>query len=222
MVIAFAYGTYLDRWVGTGIWLGQPRDVAKKTDVFIGHDGKILKIRQKWTIQDSPNPTGAAKNHGFDRRRRKFFDSTHYAFAFIIPGMFLFKKWRRKKIAARVFPTGWLSIIEANVSIYRRLPMADKEELRRHILIFLDEKSFVGCGGLAITDEIRVTIAAQACVLLLHRQTDYYPGLHSILVYPAAYIAKETRHLPGGIVEEGFDVREGESWHHGSVVLFVG
>ena len=133
--------------------------------------------------------------------------------------MFLFKKWRRKKIAARVFPTGWLSIIEANVSIYRRLPMADKEELRRHILIFLDEKSFVGCGGLAITDEIRVTIAAQACVLLLHRKTDYYPGLHSILVYPAAYIAKETRHLPGGIVEEGFDVREGESWHHGSVVL---
>ena len=85
--------------------------------------------------------------------------------------------------------------------------MADKEELRRHILIFLEEKIFVGCGGLAITDEIKVTIAAQACVLLLHRETDYYPGLHSILVYPAAYIAKETRHLPGGIVEEGFDVR---------------
>lgn len=133
--------------------------------------------------------------------------------------MFLFKKWRRKRIAGRPFPAGWLGIIEANVSIYRKLTRADKEELQRHILIFLAEKHFVGCGGLEITDEIRVTIAAQACVLLLHRQTDYYPGLHSILVYPAAYVAKATRHLAGGIVEEGFDVRLGESWHHGSVVL---
>jgi Mlc titration factor MtfA (ptsG expression regulator) len=55
--------------------------------------------------------------------------------------------------------------------------------------------------------------------LLLHRETDYYPGLRSVLVYPAAYLAKETRYLAGGIVEEGFDVRLGESWHHGSVVL---
>jgi hypothetical protein len=91
--------------------------------------------------------------------------------------------------------------------------------LKRHIQIFLAEKKFVGCSGLQITDEIKVTIAAQACILLLHRQTDYYPGLRSILVYPAAYVAKATRYLPGGIVEEGFDVRLGESWQHGSVVL---
>lgn len=138
---------------------------------------------------------------------------------FIILFMLLFKRWRRKKIAGRVFPLAWLRIIESNVSIYRKLPTADKEELRRHILIFLAEKRFVGCGGLKITDEIKVTIAAQACVLLLHRKTDYYPGLRTILVYPAAYVAKASRHLPGGIVEEGFDVRLGESWHHGSVVL---
>ena len=133
--------------------------------------------------------------------------------------MLFFKKWRRNRIAARPFPPDWLRIIETNVSIYRKLPPADKEELRRHILVFLAEKRFVGCGGLKITDEIKVTIAASACILLLHRKTDYYPGLHSILVYPAAYVAKESRHLPGGIVEEGFDVRLGESWHHGSVVL---
>jgi MtfA peptidase len=133
--------------------------------------------------------------------------------------MFLFKKWRRKKIAARPFPPDWRNIVDKNVPFYRKLSFPDKEELRRHILIFLAEKRFVGCGGLQITDEIRVTVAAQACVLLLHRQTDYYPGLCTILVYPAAYIAKETRRLPGGVVEEGFDVRLGESWHHGSVVL---
>jgi len=95
----------------------------------------------------------------------------------------------------------------------------DKEELRRDILIFLGEKEFAGCGGVVITDEIRVTIAAQACLLLLHRKTDFYPGLRTILVYPAAYVAKESRRLATGVVEEGVDVRLGESWHRGSVVL---
>jgi hypothetical protein len=132
--------------------------------------------------------------------------------------MWFFKKWHRKKIKQREFPGEWLSILD-KVPYYQKLSLLDKEELKQHILVFLAEKNFVGCGGLTINDEIRVTIAAQACVLLLHRQTDYYPGLQSILVYPAAYIAKATRHLAGGIVEEGFDVREGESWHHGSVVL---
>jgi Mlc titration factor MtfA (ptsG expression regulator) len=133
--------------------------------------------------------------------------------------MWFFKKWRRDKTAAMPFPAGWLSIIQKNVSYYRTLSLADEKELQKHILIFLAEKKFVGCGGLTITDEIKVTIAAQACVLLLHRQTDYYPGLRTVLVYPAAYVAKATRRLPGGIIEEGFDVRLGESWHRGSVVL---
>ncbi len=133
--------------------------------------------------------------------------------------MFGFKKWRRNRLAGRKFPDQWLEIIKRNVPIYRLLSAADQKELQRHILIFISEKGFEGCGGLKITDEIKVTIAAQACILLLHRKTEYYPGLSSILVYPRSYIARSTRHLAGGIVAEGMDVRLGESWHHGSVVL---
>jgi Mlc titration factor MtfA (ptsG expression regulator) len=133
--------------------------------------------------------------------------------------MFGFKKWRRKRLASQPFPCEWLAIIERNVPFYRRLPIADEEELKRHILIFIGEKRFEGCGGLQITDEITLTIAAQACILLLHRETDYYPGLYSILVYPQAYVARKTEYLGGGVVAEGEDVRMGESWHHGSVVL---
>ena len=59
-----------------------------------------------------------------------------------------------------------------------------------HILVFLYEKMFEGCGGLLIDDEIRVTIAAQACILLLHREPAYYPTLRTILVYPSSYLAK--------------------------------
>ncbi|MCX5637600.1 MAG: zinc-dependent peptidase [Planctomycetota bacterium] len=133
--------------------------------------------------------------------------------------MFGLKKWRRNRLASQPFPYEWLGIIEGNVPFYKHLPPADKEELKRHILIFIGEKRFEGCGGLQITDEIKLTIAAQACILLLHRETDYYPGLSSILVYPQAYVARKIEYMTDGVVAEGPDVRMGESWHHGSVVL---
>jgi Mlc titration factor MtfA (ptsG expression regulator) len=111
---------------------------------------------------------------------------------------------------------------EAHLSelpLERSLPEADREELRRHILVLLEEKEFEGCGGLEITDEIRVTIGAYAALLLLHRETDYYPQLASILVYPEAYSAPGERHVGEYLVEEGPEVREGESWYRGSMVL---
>ena len=75
-------------------------------------------------------------------------------------------------------------------------------------------------GGLELTDEIRVTIAAQACILLLHRETDYYPKLTSILVYPAGYTAYETRPFAGNVWEEGGENRLGQTGRRlGSLVL---
>jgi Mlc titration factor MtfA (ptsG expression regulator) len=133
--------------------------------------------------------------------------------------MFGFKKRRREKLRTQPLQWNWLQIIKLNVPYYNRLPPADQAELQGHIQIFLAEKSFEGCGGLEITEEIKVTIAAYACILLLHRQTDYYPGLSSILVYPTAYVAQRSRHLEGGFVVESDEVRLGESWHRGSVVL---
>ena len=133
--------------------------------------------------------------------------------------MFGFKKWRRKRLAGKQFPADWLDIIERNVPFYTKLPAEDKKELQGHILVFIGEKRFEGCSGLEITDEIKVSIAAQACILLLHRKTDYYPGLSTILIYPYAYVAREARYIAGGLVAEYDQVRLGESWHRGSVVL---
>jgi len=127
----------------------------------------------------------------------------------------LLSKWRRK----REFPAEWQAILEHNVSLYGRLSPADKEELKARILVFLARKNFEGCAGLQITDEMRVTIAAQACLLLLHRQTDCYPGLLSIVVYPRAYVAPTYERDGIGVVTEELETRLGESWRHGSVVL---
>ena len=133
--------------------------------------------------------------------------------------MFGFKRKRRQRLRNQPFPSTWLAIIEKNVPYFMLLSLEDQEELKGHIQIFLDEKKYEGIDGLEITDEIRVTIAAQACVLLLHRETDYYPKLISIVVYPHQYRAQASRRLPEGIVEESIETRLGESWYRGDVVL---
>jgi Mlc titration factor MtfA (ptsG expression regulator) len=121
------------------------------------------------------------------------------------------KERRRKRLRAQPVPAAWRAIAERNLPIFRRLPPEDQVELLSHVQVFLSEKVFEGCGGLELTDEIRVTIAAQACLLLLHRETDYYPELISILVYPSGYTVEAERHVGGGIWEEGVDDRLGHT-----------
>ncbi|MGK2962784.1 MAG: zinc-dependent peptidase, partial [Gemmatimonadaceae bacterium] len=109
-----------------------------------------------------------------------------------------FKRRRRARLRNEPFPQIWRAIIERNVPLFSRLSPEDRAELLGHVQVFIEEKYFEGCGGLELTDEIRVTIAAQACVLLLHRDTDYYPRVTSILVYPSTYVAQEDRAIGGG------------------------
>ena len=114
-----------------------------------------------------------------------------------------FKQRRRRRLRAAPFPEAWRTIVERNVLLFARLPDDDRTELLGHIHVLLAEKHFEGCGGLELTDEIRVTIAAHACLLLLHRDTDYYPDLTSILVYPHTYVVPDEEYLGGGIWGEG-------------------
>ncbi|HVS61048.1 MAG TPA: M90 family metallopeptidase [Gemmatimonadaceae bacterium] len=123
----------------------------------------------------------------------------------------LFKSRRRARLRAQPATSAWRAILERNLPIFTRLSADDQSELLGHVQVFLAEKHFEGCGGLELTDEIRVTVAGQACLLLLHRETDYYPDLISILVYPSGYTAREERHIGGGIWEEGGEDRLGHT-----------
>ncbi len=131
----------------------------------------------------------------------------------------MLKARRRKKLFSQPLPPDWLRTVESHCTYYQRLREADRCELHGHIQIFMAEKKFEGCGGLTLTDEIKVCIAANACLLLLHRQTDYFPDLRSVLVYPGSYFAQVTRHIGHGVMTEGQQVRAGESWNHGTVVV---
>ena len=121
------------------------------------------------------------------------------------------KQRRRRRLSAQPFPQDWQRTIERNVQFFRRLSAKDQGELLGYIQVFLAEKRFEGCGGLELTDEIRVTVAAQACLLLLHRKTDYFPRLFTILVYPSTYMVEENRPLEGLVWEEGRVPRLGET-----------
>jgi len=129
------------------------------------------------------------------------------------------KKRRRKRLISSSFPAEWLSIIQRNVPYYKCLTAEDQSELQKLIQVFLGEKKFEGCGGLKITDEIRVTIAAQACILLLGGTSDFYPRLYSIIVYPSAFVAKVHQRQGDGVVIDGLQPRLGESWSRGAIVL---
>jgi Mlc titration factor MtfA (ptsG expression regulator) len=132
----------------------------------------------------------------------------------------LLKERHRHRLKSRPFPKNWLQIIRRNVAFFVRLSAADQSELLGHIQVFLAEKRFEGCGGLEITDEIRVTIAAQACLLLLHRKTNYFPRLVTVLVYASTYMVEEHRHVEGPLWEEGRMPRLGETGRQlGTMVL---
>ena len=124
----------------------------------------------------------------------------------------------RRRLALQVpFPNSWEEILNNNLPPYAKLSDDHRQQLQQQMKIFLAEKAFEGCGGLTITDEIKVTIAAQACMLLLDRPGDCYPKLSSVLVYPTAYVVEGKGLFNHNSKEKS--VRLGESWGHGTVVL---
>ncbi len=127
--------------------------------------------------------------------------------------------WRRGQARADAFPSEWRRILRRRVPGIALLPTDLQLQLKKHIQVFLAEKAFIGCKGQAITDEVRVTIAAQACLLLLQRPSDYFPALRQILVYPSAFLVDHEEVDEAGVVQSRRDLRSGESWQQGQVIL---
>ncbi len=99
------------------------------------------------------------------------------------------------------------------------MPAELKARLRQALPVFLAEKRFVGCAGLTITDEIRLPVAAQACLLVVNRGIGQYDHVRSILIYPAAFIAEHEHRDDAGVHTWEQKVLSGESWTEGRVIL---
>lgn len=144
-------------------------------------------------------------------------------FAFAIAGFIFSKPYlrslRRNAIKKKPFKKTWRKIIQRRMPYFNQMPADLQLQLKQHIQIFISEKKFIGCNGIHITDEIKVTIAAQACLLLLNKNTNYYPKLRTILVYPSAFVKKQQQRNLDGTQSVNSITLAGESWEFGRIVL---
>ncbi|WP_341529445.1 M90 family metallopeptidase [Nostoc sp. UHCC 0302] len=128
-------------------------------------------------------------------------------------------KQRRNRIKYRSFPPLWNATIENNLPIYLQLSPDERRRLQGHIQVFLREKQFIGCQGVQVTEEMKLTIASVACLLLLNERGEYFSRLRSILIYPSTYFVKQTIATSNYVVEERREARLGESWTKDQVIL---
>ena len=126
---------------------------------------------------------------------------------------------RRRALGDRPFPPAWHDILARLVKQVQWLDETERERLHRWILVFLGEKRFEGCRGQAITDEVRVAIAAQAGLVTLGLADEHFDTLRSVLVYPGDYLVPRSTPLDGGGELEWKEARLGETWAGGSMVL---
>lgn len=129
------------------------------------------------------------------------------------------KTQQRRALMEQPFPAEWQACLSANVAYYRLLP-ADLQEKQRDVTrILIVEKHWEGCGGLTLTDEMKVTIAAQAAVLVLGFDGDYYPNVETILVYPQGFLVTSRRPEQGRVIREDILPYAGEAALQGPVVV---
>jgi len=125
---------------------------------------------------------------------------------------------RRKKLLAQPLSDEWRQIIARNVAVYSLLSPAEQQRLVGAARIIAAERRFEGCKGLAITEEIRVTIAVQAALLLLGEDGYYFDRVEAFLVYP--YVVVLPSHGTRGRDDDDFErVASGVAEHEGQIVL---
>ena len=131
----------------------------------------------------------------------------------------LFAGLRRRRVRRQPFPPEWRQILRRRVPLFRTMPADLQLQLKKHILVFVAEKAFVGCAGLVVDEEIRITIAAQACLLILNRRGEHFGNLREVLVYPGGFVAARSNVDAAGVMQSRHLALAGESSSRGQVVV---
>ncbi|RYZ09794.1 MAG: zinc-dependent peptidase [Myxococcales bacterium] len=136
----------------------------------------------------------------------------------------MFDWWRRlsrAEVLAQPFPAEFREHLRRRIPCAQLLTDAELDKLEALVRVFNSEKSFEGGGGLVVTEEMRVAVAARACLLVLWRvelDEPLYADLDAVIIYPSAYRARQRRQ-EGYVTIEDEQARLGESWTRGVVVL---
>jgi Mlc titration factor MtfA (ptsG expression regulator) len=137
----------------------------------------------------------------------------------VLLGRPLWQAHQRRQLRARPLPAEWGPHLERALPYYRRLPTELRARLDGLVQQFVAEKEFVGCRGLEVSLEMKLTIAVQACLLVVNRAARLYDELFSVLIYPAAFIAPDEHHDEAGVVHRHDQVLSGQTWDTHRVIL---
>jgi MtfA peptidase len=131
-----------------------------------------------------------------------------------------FKSWRRARILqkAKIDRALW-DEIAVRFTFVQALNAEERERLRQWVVLFLHEKQIVGAGGLEITEEARLSVAIQACILILNLDLDYYRGWREVIVYPQEFVPRREYVDDSGVVHVYHEPLMGEAWEQGPVIL---
>ncbi len=131
-----------------------------------------------------------------------------------------FRHWRRRRIIERaeLGPALWQQTL-AQLPFLCGLTAEENERLRQTVILFLHTKSIHGAGGLALDAAMPLLIAAQACILILNLDIDYYAGWVEVIVYPDEFVPAMEYVDEDGIVHTDHAPRAGEAWLQGPLIL---
>ncbi|MFW2350868.1 zinc-dependent peptidase [Qipengyuania sp.] len=129
----------------------------------------------------------------------------------------LWRRRRRKTLLATPLTAEQREVVERLVPLVKRLPQPLREALEGKMNLFFDQITFRGINGLEVTEAMRLSIGAQACLLIVNSPV-WYDTLRNVLVYPSAFLTERGTH-DGHFVHEGHHATLGESWARGPVVL---
>ena len=132
---------------------------------------------------------------------------------------FVWRARRRATEFSQPFPAEWRDALQRALPLYNRMPNELRTRLEPVVRAFLSDVRFVGCQGLAVTDEMRLVIATQACLLVVERDTRAYESLSSVLVYPDKFVVNDTDEDEAGVVTEGENVLSGQSLDTARIIL---
>ncbi len=127
--------------------------------------------------------------------------------------------WRRARVRRQPFPQAWREVLRQRMPAFARLPADVQLQLKKHAQVLIAEKPFIGCAGLAITEEMRVLVAVQAALLLLNRSAGYFINLRQVLIYPGAFVVARQTADADGLSHDTRRALAGESWQQGQVLL---
>jgi Mlc titration factor MtfA (ptsG expression regulator) len=139
----------------------------------------------------------------------------------VLGWLILAPAWRQRRRALRMsepLSGDARAAIDGNVPAVAGLPADLRTRLDGLVNAFVAEKEFVGCNGVVVTDEMRATVAALACMLVLGRR-GHYDQLHSVLIYPTAFWVEDEVEDEAGVVERRRRVLSGEAWDASRIIL---